>query len=185
MFKTVFDSKNGVSSPRFWFSLPQLPVEGDQDTSKKPLRNQASNLISSFSHMSKFNIKNYLFCIWGFPDNSVGKESACREGDLGFIPGLGRSSGEGNSYPLQYSGLKNSMDCTVHGITESDTTERLSSFHILHFTRKHCSKVILYLISACIVKKKKIALTSSVQCLMQNAPLNVSFTPVLFKTRRV
>ena len=143
------------SSPRFWFSLPQLPVEGDQDTSKKPLRNQASNLISSFSHMSKFNIKNYLFCIWGFPDNSVGKESACREGDLGFIPGLGRSSGEGNSYPLQYSGLKNSMDCTVHGITESDTTERLSSFHILHFTRKHCSKVILYLISACIVKKKK------------------------------
>ena len=106
------------SSPRFWFSLPQLPVEGDQDTYKKPLRNQASNLISNFSHMSKFNIKNYLFCILGFPDNSVGKECACKEGDLSFIPGLGRSSGEGNSYPLQYSGLENSMDCTVHGITE-------------------------------------------------------------------
>ena len=47
-------------------------------------------------------------------------------GDLGSIPGLGRSPGEGNSYPLQHSGLENSMDCIVHGVTESDTTEQLS-----------------------------------------------------------
>ena len=45
---------------------------------------------------------------------------------LGLIPGLGRSAGEGKGYPLQYSGLENSMDYTVHGVTESDTTERLS-----------------------------------------------------------
>ena len=45
---------------------------------------------------------------------------------LGLIPGLGRSPGEGNGYPLQYSGLENSMDCIVHGVTELDTTERLS-----------------------------------------------------------
>ena len=45
----------------------------------------------------------------------VGKESACSAGDLSTIPGLGRSSGEGKGYLLQYSGLENSMDCRIHG----------------------------------------------------------------------
>ena len=49
----------------------------------------------------------------GFPGGSDSKESTCSVGDLGSIPGLGRSSGEGRGYPLQYSGLGNSMD--VHG----------------------------------------------------------------------
>ena len=62
----------------------------------------------------------------GFPCGSVGKESACNVGDLGLIPGLGRSPGEGKGYPLQHSGLENPMDSTVHGVAESDTTERLS-----------------------------------------------------------
>ena len=62
----------------------------------------------------------------GIPCGSAGKESACKVGDLSSIPGLGRSPGEGKGYPLQYSGLENSMDCIVHGITESDTTKRLS-----------------------------------------------------------
>ena len=53
-------------------------------------------------------------------------ESACSAGDLDLIPGLGRSTGEGNGYPLQYSGLGNSMDCIVHGVTESQT--QLSNF---------------------------------------------------------
>ena len=47
-------------------------------------------------------------------------------GDLGLVPGLGRSPGEGNSYPLQYSRLENSMDCIVHRVAESDTIEPLS-----------------------------------------------------------
>ena len=47
----------------------------------------------------------------GFPGGSAGKESACNVGDLDSIPGLGRSSGEGKGYPLQYFGLENSMDC--------------------------------------------------------------------------
>ena len=51
------------------------------------------------------------------------KASACNAGDLGSIPGLGRSTGEGKGNPLQYSGLENSMDCIVHGVTELDTTE--------------------------------------------------------------
>ena len=55
----------------------------------------------------------------GFPCGSVSKESSCNVGDLGSIPGLGRPSGEGKGYPLQYSGLENSMDCIVHGVARS------------------------------------------------------------------
>ena len=65
----------------------------------------------------------------GFPCGSAGKESACNAGDLGSVLGLGRSPGDGKGYLLQYSGLENSMDCIVHGVTRSRT--RLSN---LHFT---------------------------------------------------
>ena len=62
----------------------------------------------------------------GFPGDSDGKESACNAGDLGSIPGSGRSPGEGNGYPFQYSCLENPMDrvawqATVHGVTKSRT----------------------------------------------------------------
>ena len=63
----------------------------------------------------------------GFPCGSAGKEPACNAGDLGSVPGLGRSPGEGKGYPLQYSGLENSMDCIVYGVAKSWT--RLSDFH--------------------------------------------------------
>ena len=55
----------------------------------------------------------------GFSVGSAGKESACNVGDLGLITGLGRSPGEGNGYPLQYSGLDNSRDFIVHGVAKS------------------------------------------------------------------
>ena len=64
-------------------------------------------------------------CRRGSPDSSVGKESACNAGDPGSIPGSGRSTGEGIGYPLQYSGLENSMDY-LRGPKELDTTEPLS-----------------------------------------------------------
>ena len=67
----------------------------------------------------------------GFPYGSADKESACNAGDLGLIPGLGRSPGEGNGYPLQYSGLENSMDCIVHGVTKSQP--QLSCFNFPSF----------------------------------------------------
>ena len=63
----------------------------------------------------------------GFPCGSAGKESTCNSGDLGSIPGLGRSPGEGKGYPLQYCVLENSTDCTVHGVANSQT--QLSNFH--------------------------------------------------------
>ena len=73
------------------------------------------------------NILEYFFISTpGFPGGLVGKESACNAGDLGLIPGSGRSSGEGNCNPPQYSCLENPMDggarwATVHGVTKSGT----------------------------------------------------------------
>ena len=67
-----------------------------------------------------------------FPDSSVGKESACNVGDLGSIPGLGKSPGEWEGYPLQYCGLVNSKDCIVHGVTKNQT--RVNDFHSSGFT---------------------------------------------------
>ena len=58
-----------------------------------------------------------------FPCGSVIKESACDAGDLGSIPGLGRAPGEGKGYPLQYSGLRNSMDYIVQGVAKSWTRD--------------------------------------------------------------
>ena len=63
-----------------------------------------------------------------FPCGSANKESACNAGDLGSIPEFGRSPGEGKGYPLQYSGLENSMDYRVHGVAKSRT--QLSDFSL-------------------------------------------------------
>ena len=68
----------------------------------------------------------------GFPCGSAGKESTCNVGDLGSVPGLGRSPGEGKGYPLQYSDLENSMDCIVSRVAESQTW--LRDFHFSSFT---------------------------------------------------
>ena len=92
--------------------------------------------ISFLSHVSYFKPKvnsclceTFIIKRWSFPDSSVGRESACHAGDPSSIPGLGRSAGEGKGYPLQYSGLENSMDCIVHGIAKCRT--RLSDFHFI------------------------------------------------------
>ena len=71
----------------------------------------------------------------GFPCGSAGKESTCNAGDLGSIPGLGRSPGEGKVYPFQYSGLENSMNSIVHGVARSWTWLSDFNFHFPHF---HC-----------------------------------------------
>ena len=72
---------------------------------------------------TSFSARVYI-CLWGFPSGSDSKESACNAGDPGSVLGLGKSPREGNSNPLQYSCLENSMDtgawwATVHGIAKS------------------------------------------------------------------
>ena len=85
-----------------------------------------------------FTFKCLLFCTV-FPCGSAGKESDCNAGDLGLIPGLGRSPGEGKGYPLQYSGLEKPSDYTVHGVAKSlDVTDRLSlHFRYFAYIRKY------------------------------------------------
>ena len=80
-------------------------------------------------HVLNYTVKSYITLIYnmGFPCGSTGKESACNVESLGSVSELGRPPGEGKGYLLQYSGLENSMDCIVHGITKSQT--RLSDFH--------------------------------------------------------
>ena len=78
--------------------------------------------------------------IVGFPCDSAGKESTCNAGDLCSIPGLGRYPGGVKGYPFQYSGLDNSMNCIVHGITKSRT--QLSNLHSLYHSHTHSCEMI-------------------------------------------
>ena len=80
-----------------------------------------------------------LTALSSFPCDSDGKEFTCSAGDLGLIPELGRSPGEGKGYPVQYSGLENSMDCIVHGVAKSRTRMRN-----LHFTSKRLACFVSY-----------------------------------------
>ena len=104
-----------------------------------------SNWCEVISHCS-FDL-HFSYNEWGFPGGLEVKVSACNAGDLGSIPGSGRSPGEGNGNPLQYSCLENPMDgrvwwATVHGVAKSRI--RLSHFTSLHFNRSR-SAVVLFL----------------------------------------
>ena len=70
--------------------------------------------------------------VGGFPGDSAGKESACNVGDMGLIAGLGRSPGEWNGYPHQYSGLEKSMDCVVHRVAKSQEQPELPASTLPH-----------------------------------------------------
>ena len=92
------------------------------------MRTGSSCFICAFS-ANKKDLSTWMIAslLWGLPCGSAGEESICSAGDLGLIPGLGRSPGERKGYPLQYSGLENSMDCVVRGVAKSPT--RMSDFH--------------------------------------------------------
>ena len=103
------------------------------------------SLFSNTCHFIVFMLVSLSFTYFCFPHGLDGKESAHNAGDLGLIPGLGRSPGEEKRYPLQYSCLENSMDrgtwrATVHGVTKSWT--QLSDYHF--FTYFASSSFIRY-----------------------------------------
>ena len=77
----------------------------------------------------------------GVPGSSAGKESIFKAGDPGLIPGSGRSVGEGNRYPLQYSDLENSMDHIVHGVAKSRTG--LNDFHFHLSGKARCCECVV------------------------------------------
>ena len=104
----------GFSRQEYWSGLP-CPPQGD-------LPNPGIE--------PRFPTLQADFFLLVFPCGSAGKESSCNAGDLGSIPGLGRSPGEGKGYTLQCSGLENSMDSIVHGVAKVENG--LSDFH-LHF----------------------------------------------------
>ena len=122
-------------------TAPELCVwssQGAQEEQHKKSpakRNTGPSTVLSASHTNRNQpccygliasiIYHFFYRSLGFPGGSAGKESACITGDLGSIPGLGRSPGEGKGYPFQYSRLENSMDYIVHvvGNKESDMTE--------------------------------------------------------------
>ena len=79
----------------------------------------------------------------GFPCGSDGIESTWNVGDLGLIPGLGRSPGGENSYPLQHSGLENSTDCTVHRVAKSRTW--LNDFHIAIYPPQYSKRDFFFM----------------------------------------
>ena len=84
--------------------------------------------------------------------SSVGKESACSEGNLGSILGLGRSLGEENGYTLQYSGLENPMDCITHGVTKSWTQLSDFPFHFLSSDQSKGRKLQIMIFEDLLVK---------------------------------
>ena len=125
----------GFPTQEYWSGLPFPSPRDLPNRGIKPMSPALAGRLSTTETGGKVPlgmcyVVDYLYSITGvqgFPDSSVGKESACKEGDLGSIPGLGRSPGEGKGYPLQYSGLENPMNYIVHGIAKSQI--RLSNFH--------------------------------------------------------
>ena len=84
---------------------------------EEPQSNYSQKYEYMYLYIPVYSCRPYM----GFLCGSAGKESAYSAGDLGSVPGLGRSPGEGKGYPLQWSGLENSMDYIVHGVAKSQT----------------------------------------------------------------
>ena len=100
----------------------------DMIVSKGIHRNLWYGVLGKHKNLVLIGLSALPFHPQGFPDSQL-IENLCNAGDQGSVPGLGRSSGEGKVYPLQYAGLENSMDCIVHGVTKSWTQLSDSHFH--------------------------------------------------------
>ena len=134
---------------------------------------------------------NSLKHILGFSGGSAGKESACNVGDLGLIPRLGRSPGEGKGYPFQYSGLENSVDCIVHGVAKSQT--RLKDFHFpnIFYSSWNLFKEWLFgkeirasLLPYCFSVSLSLMSSLVLICLLANRVVNTLSSQVIFILKR-
>ena len=108
------------------------------------LRRMFANFITASNHSvapRSLRIIGLKSGILGFPGGSDSKDSTCNAEDLGSIPGLGGSPVEGKGYPLQHSGLENSMECVVHGVAKSQTG--LSDLLSLSLSRSYLQKLAL------------------------------------------
>ena len=120
----------------------------------------------------------------GFPGGSEVKASACNSGDLGSIPGSGRSPGEGNGNPLQYSCLENPMDrgawwATVHGAAKSQTLLSDFTFSVptkVHIVQTMVFPVVMYGCENWIIKKTEHQRTDAFELWCWRRPLRVSWT---------
>ena len=124
------------------------------------------------SHLSSSFYKGTNPITWASLVAQLIKKSTCNVGDLGLIPGLGRSPGEGNRYSLQYSGLENSMDYIVHGVEKSQT--RLSNFYFN--TSHHRDPLHIMLHSSMLIPKLNwVAYTKTLQIFTHQSYLNKMF----------
>ena len=111
-----------LSRQEYWSGLPWPPSGGLPNSGIEPTFLTSPMLASGFfTTNTTWKAPPYRHTSHRFPGGSAGKQSACNAGDLGSIPGLGRSPREEKDYPLRYSGLENSMDSLVHGVTKSRT----------------------------------------------------------------
>ena len=115
LLHAVLVSKDWAVRPRF-----ESPLSCPADLQTSPSASEPVSLSMCFlGNNSCTCLLVGLTFTRGFPCGSTGKECTCKAGDLGLIPGLGRSPGEGKGYPVQCSGLENSMDCVLHGVAKT------------------------------------------------------------------
>ena len=129
MYTFLFQENKGGSKPSFFSDLSDLGQINLFLLASIFLTFKLEKILGNTPYLLKIMWQIIKMNHMNYPGCSAGKESACNVGDLGSIPGLGRSLGEGKGYPLQYSGLENPINCRVHGVTEWDTTGWLS-FHM-------------------------------------------------------
>ena len=130
---TAYRSHSGVKDPEALQVAPLHPPKPSPSKSKTEPSN--ISLQSSYHTLTVILRPSPIKC---FPCGSAGKESACNVGDLGSIPGFGRSPGEGRGCPLQYSGLANCIDCVFYGVAKSRTQLSDFPFPIKYFGLWSC-----------------------------------------------
>ena len=144
------------------------PLSWDQQAWREKESDWGKNTFLRFFFLLRYFWRT-TFCkfkVWNILMWYIYLQSTCNAGDLGLIPGVGRSLGEGKGYPLQYSGLENSIDCIVHGVAKSrtrwatftiivawgNTSTKSHNYHFLYYWEQLRSSLLVSLIFLFIVE---------------------------------